>query len=236
MPKIPQSIVKVILLYAGLFSSFWAAAQVDYLVWSELSVWAPGRPDKFRQFYFRQDGKGQFVETLNERVIRIADVNDNSFVKPLELSQLFDLSDSYELPKVSGQVVEGRGNKVALVSSWNGRTKFITADANFLPPLMAGYREKMIEPSVVATGSFVSVRLLPTSFKLSSAEVDQLPLMSDDLVDQFSELRDAFATPFKFIVMDEARWRLVQSHLNQDSLGVYVRTTQRGVVKVQFYP
>jgi len=236
MSKIAMSLPMLMVLLTGLFSSCWAAAQGDYLVWSESGVWAPGRPDRLRQFYFHQDGNGQFVETLNEKVVRITDISHDNFFKSLPLDQLFDLNESYETPKVAGLVVEGRGNKVALIASWRGRTKFINADANLLPPLMAGLRQKMTEPSTRAAGSFVSVKLLPPVFKLNPTELAQLPMISDATLQQFSELLDAFAAPFKFIAIADERWRLVQSQLKQDGQGIYVRTAQGGVVKLQFYP
>ena len=236
MSKIAKTLAKLMVLLAGLFSSCWAAAQGDYLVWSEFGVWAPGRPDRLRQFYFHQDGYAQFVETLNEKVVRIADVSHDNFFKSLPLDQLFDLNDNYEPPKVAGLVVEGRGNKVALIASWGGRTKFINADANLVPPLMAGLRQKMTEPSTRAAGGFVSVKLLPPAFKLNPTELAQLPMLSDATVEQFAELRDAFAAPFKFIAIADERWRLVQSQLKQDGQGLYVRTAQGGVIKLQFYP
>ena len=224
------------LLLAWIFPSSWASAQDDYLVWSEFSVWAPGRPDQWQQFYFEQNGKTQFVETLNDKVVRIADMNHDNLFKSFQLAQLFDLNDSYEPPKVAGLVVEGRGKKVLLTASLNGRIKFISADATLLPPLMTSLRQEMKEPPAQPAGGFVSVKLLPPTFKLSPDELAQLPMMSDATVEQFAELRDAFALPFKLIAMTGDRWQLVQSHLKQDSQSIYARTVKNGVVKLQFYP
>lgn len=236
MSSIAKSLPKLMVLLAGLFTSYWAAAQGDYMVWSEYGVWAPGRPDRLLQFYFHQDGNGQFVETLNEKVVRIADTNHYNFFKSLPLDRLFDLNDSYEPPKVLGLVVEGRGKKVLLTASLNGRMKFINADANLLPSLMMSLRQEMKEPPAQAAGGFVSVKLLPPTFKLNPDELSQLPTISDAIVEQFSELRDAFALPLKLIAMTSDRWQLVQSHLKQDGHGVYARTAKNGVVKLQFYP
>jgi len=236
LPEFFKRVFNLLVVLAGLGSSGPVAAQGDFFVWSESGAWAPGRPDRLRQFYFQPDGSGQFVETLNDKVARIGALSRDDFFKSLPIDQFFDLNDRYEPAKVAGRIVEGRGHKINLIVARGGRTKFISADADLLPPLMAGLREKMTEPPARTVGGFVSVKRLPPAFKLNPAELAQLPMLSDAVVEQFSELRDAFAAPFKFIAMADERWRLVQGQLKQDGQGLYVKTAQGDVIKLQYHP
>jgi len=212
-----------------------AQATGDFLAWAEYDAWGPGRPDKHRQFYFHQDGTGQFFETLNEQVIRFGETDQSPFFIALSLDQVLGSRESLETQKPQGQIVEGRGNKVFLAISSAGRFKFITADANSLAFPMLDLRQRMVEPQARTLTSFVLITALPPSFKPTPEESSQMAVLSESLRDQFPEINKALVLPFRLIRMSDVRWIMFQNLVGERNSRVYARTTKNEMIKIQFY-
>jgi len=212
-----------------------AHATGDFLAWAEYDAWGPGRPDRHRQFYFHQDGTGQFFETINEQIVRFGETDQSPFFIALSLDQVLGSRESLETQKPQGQIVEGRGNKVFLAMSSAGRSKFITADANSLASPMVDLRQRMVEPQVRSLTSFVLITTLPPSFKPTSEESAQMAVLSESLRDQFPEINKALVFPFRLIRMSDMRWNMFQNLLGARDSRVYAKTTKNEMIKVQFY-
>jgi hypothetical protein len=212
-----------------------AHATGDFLAWAEYDAWGPGRPDRHRQFYFHQDGTGQFFETLNEQIVRFGETDQSPFFASLALDQVLGSKENLETQKSQGPIVEGRGNKVFLAISSAGRFKFITADANVLASPMLGLRQRMVEPQVRSLTSFVLITVLPPSFKPTAEESSQMAVLSESLQDQFPEINKALASPFRLIRMSDMRWSMLQNLLGARDSRVYAKTTTNEMIKVQFY-
>ena len=212
-----------------------AQATGDFLAWTEYDAWGPGRPDRHRQFYFHQDGTGQFFETLNEQIVKFGETDQSPFFTALSLDQVLGSRESLETQKPQGQIVEGRGNKVFLAISSAGRFKFITIDANSLASPMLDLRQRMVEPQARTLTSFVLITALPPSFKPTSEESAQMAVLSESLRDQFPEINKALVFPFRLIRMSDMRWNMFQNLLGARDSRVYAKTINNEMIKVQFY-
>jgi hypothetical protein len=212
-----------------------AHATGDFLVWAEYDAWGPGRPDRHRQFYFHQDGTGQFFETLNEQIVKFGETDQSPFFTSFVLDQIFELRENLDASKSRGQIVEGRGNKVFLAISNAGRFKFITRDTNSLDSSMLDLRQRIVEPQARALTSFVLITALPPSFKPTSEESSQMAVLSESLRGQFPEINKALVLPFRLIPMSDVRWSMLQNLLGERNPRVYAKTAQNEMIKIQFY-
>jgi hypothetical protein len=208
----------------------------SFVAWTEYDPWSPGRPEKHRQFYFHQDGTGQIFEAVNEQIVKLGETDQSLFFRSLYLDRIFDLNEPLEAPKSRSSIVEGRGNKIYLVVSDAGRLKFITADAKFLSPVLEDLRRRLVEPPTRNLASFVSITLLPPTFKPSAEESSQMILLSESVQDQFPEINKALVAPFKLISMSDIRWNMLNKLLGSSGIQLYAKTIKNDMVKLQYHP
>lgn len=208
----------------------------SFVMMKELSSWSPGRPEKSRQVLVWEEGTGQAVDIVDNKVISLADFsypNTSSALFPIDY--LFKLNNNYAAPAVPGLIVEGRGDKIVFVMHANGRSKFISAENELLPLALVELRQKFPATTGGRTGSFISVRLLPESVIADLRGIATLPVAVPAILKNFPELNKALSSPFKFVPLTSEKWNRLLAILKLNPSAVFVKTTTGNIVRIEFY-
>jgi len=202
----------------------------------ELPSWTPGKPEKSRRVLIREDGSGQVVEVVDNKVISLANFSYPAASSTLfPIDQYFALKDSYATPAVPGLIVEGRGDKTVFVMHANGRSKFISAENELLPPELIELRQKLPTSSGAKTGSFISVSLLTESAAANLRGASTLRTATPATIKKFPELKEAFSSPYKFVALTPEKWKGLLATLKLNPSAAFVKTATGNIVRIEFY-
>lgn len=228
--------ITFLLLAFALASPSQSQPIASFVMMKELPSWAPGRPEKSRQVLVWEDGTGQAVDVVDNKVISLADFSypkTSSALFPIDY--LFKLNNNYAAPATPGLIVEGRGDKTVFVMHAKGRSKFISAENELLPLALVELRQKFPAMTGGRTGSFISVRLLPEPIIADLRGIATLPVAAPAILKDFPELSEALSSPFKFVPLNPKKWNKMLAILKLSPSAVFVKTTTGNIVRIEFY-
>ncbi len=171
----------------------------SFAVVTDLPAWAPGRPQVVRQVVWRSDGSVQDAQFNGQRVERLQvqrGVPAPEGLFPVE--HFMALPARYQAPPQPGLVVEGRGHTWQFVFHTGGRSHFITADDDRLPPPLQALRAQLPAPAGPASGLYVQVRLLDKPAQDLLRPDSALELGAATL-HAHAPLQQALAAPFQLV-------------------------------------
>lgn len=229
--------ISVLTLVGSLLLSGMAQAAPTYLMWHEWSAWVPGKPSRAQQFVIQEDGSGQFAEFVDDKVLRLAPfAYPDATQLPKVMDEFLKLDSHYATRQTPHRVVEGRGDKTWLFVSAQGQRKHVQADLDLQPRVMFDFRYTLSEPSGGHSGSFVSVRLMPGSFRPDAADLAQMPTLDAAQLQDFPELQAGLNTPFLLVALPPKRWQASLDHLKLSPQAAFVKTVAGDIAKLVFYP
>jgi hypothetical protein len=214
-----------------------AHAAPAYVMWHEWSSWVPGKPSRAQQFLVQEDGRGQFAEFVDDKVVRLASFSyANTQRMPAVMGEFLKLDASYETPPTPRRVEEGRGERTWLFVSAQGQRKHVLADKALQPRVMQDFRQTLLAPPGGQGGSLVSVQLMPDSFRPDAADMAQMPTLDAAALQDFPEVLPALSTPFWLVELPPARWEALLLQLKLSRHATYVKTAAGSIAKWVFYP
>ena len=228
---------RLITLMGSLLLTSLAQAAPSYLMWHEWSAWSPGKPSRAQQFVIQDDGSAQFAEFVDDKLLRLADFSyPEAKQLPRVMDEFLKLDSHYQVRKTPHRVVEGRGDKTWLFVSAQGQRKHVQTDLDLQPRVMFDFRYTLSVPSGGHSGSFVSVRLMPDSFRPDTADLAQMPTLDAAQLQDFPELLTGLNTPFLLVALPPQRWQTLLTHLKLTPQTPYVKTAAGDIAKLVFYP
>ncbi|TXT39643.1 MAG: hypothetical protein FD135_2075 [Comamonadaceae bacterium] len=228
---------RLITLLGSLLLTSLAQAAPSYLMWHEWSAWSPGKPSRAQQFVIQEDGSAQFAEFVDDKLLRLARFSyPDAGQLPQLMGEFLQLDSHYEVRKTPHRVVEGRGDKTWLFVSAQGQLKHVQADQDLLPRSMLDFRYTLSQPSGGHSGSFVSLRLMPSSFRPDAIEQAQMPTLDPAQLQDFPELLSGLSTPFWLVALPPQKWQALLTRLKLSPQAPFVKTAAGELAKLVFYP
>lgn len=213
-----------------------AQAAPAYVMWQEWSAWVPGKPSRAQQFVIQEDGRGQYAEFVDDKLLRLVSFSyPNAEQLPQLMGEFLKLDSRYAIPQTPHRVVEGRGDKTWLFVSAQGQRKHVRADRDLQPRLMRDFHDTLVAPPGGQPGSFVAVQLMPEAFRPDAAELAQMPTLQPAGLPDFPELQASLANPFKLVALPAARWHALLAQLKLSPHAPYARTADGEIIKLMFY-